>query len=340
MAKVKNYKEININRGDLQKSDKQYREMVENFPEMVVEIDLEGRVNYANKAALAKGGYSKNDLSNGLNILEMVIPDDRIKLSNSLKNLFSGKIITKSEYNIIKKDGTTFPVFSNPNFILDIDGVVIGLRAVLMDVSDMKKAEETLIRNHIKLKKTLTGTLDALAAAVETRDPYTSGHQKRVTNLSVKIANELGLEESVIDNIRNASLVHDIGKINVPMSILSKPGKISEIEFSLIKEHPIIGFNIIKKINFHPSVAKMIIQHHERINGSGYPYNLTEDEIILGAKIIAIADVVEAMSSDRPYRATLGIDKALMEINKGKGIIYDSKIVETCLKVLSEKKLF
>jgi len=176
-----------------------------------------------------------------------------------------------------------------------------------------------------------------MSKIVDARDPYTSDHQSRVTQLSVGIALELGLSQEKVKGIKIASLIHDIGKIGIPTEILSKPTKLSEAEFSLIKEHPQIGYNILKSINFLYPVAQIVLQHHERIDGSGYPNHLKGDEILLEAKIIGVADVVEAMSSHRPYRPALGIDAALQEITKNRGILYDPKVVDACIKLFREK---
>jgi len=176
-----------------------------------------------------------------------------------------------------------------------------------------------------------------MSKIIDTRDPYTSGHQDRVTQLSVSITLELGLSREKVKGIQTASLIHDIGKIGIPTEILSKPTKLSDIEFSLIKEHPQIGYNILKSIDFSFPVAEIILQHHERLDGSGYPNHLKEDDIKLEAKILGVADVVEAMASHRPYRAALGVDVALEEIIKNKVVLYDPEIVDACVKLFKEK---
>ena len=173
----------------------------------------------------------------------------------------------------------------------------------------------------------------------ESRDPYTAGHQKRVTRLAVAIAQEMGLDENIQEAVRIAALVHDIGKINVPSSILTRPGKISEIEFDMTKIHPQIGYEILKNIDFPWPIADIILQHHEKLDGSGYPKGLKEKDITIEAKILAVADVVEAMSSNRPYRPALGLNKAIKEITNGKGKIYGPVMVDSCLKILKGKKL-
>ncbi len=203
---------------------------------------------------------------------------------------------------------------------------------------ERKKATRALEQSHNKIKKTLDGTMDTLASLVESRDPYTVGHQKRVSDLAIAITGELDVSEKTIENIKTAALIHDIGKISLPISILTKPGKISEIEYSLIKTHTTKGYDIVKNINFPNSIAKTILQHHERIDGSGYPKGLKADEIIIEAKIIGVADVLEAMSSHRPYRPALGIKIAMREIIKNKGKLYDPEIADICVKLFKDKK--
>ncbi len=188
-----------------------------------------------------------------------------------------------------------------------------------------------------KLQKTMEGIIQTMALTVETRDPYTAGHQRRVADLACAIAKEAGLSENQILGIQMAGKIHDVGKISVPAEILSKPGRLSEIEYSLIKTHPQLGYDILKGIEFPWPIAQMIVKHHEMMNGSGYPQGLSGEEIIPEARILAVADVVEAISSHRPYRPALGIDKALEQISINKGILYDPDIVNICLALFSEK---
>jgi len=193
-----------------------------------------------------------------------------------------------------------------------------------------RQAEERLI-------KTMDAAIDTMSKIIEVKDPYTHGHQRRVCQLSVSLARELELTEDKVEGIRIASLIHDIGKIGLPTEILSKPTKLSDMEFDLIKGHSQIGYNILKSIDFPWPIAQITLQHHEKIDGSGYPGGLKGDGILLEAKIICVADVVEAMSSHRPYRAALGTEKALEEISQNRGILYDPEVVDTCLKLFREK---
>jgi PAS domain S-box-containing protein len=190
----------------------------------------------------------------------------------------------------------------------------------------------------ILLRQSMAQSIQAIAATVEARDPYTAGHQERVGELATAIAQEMGLSEEQIQGIHFAAIIHDLGKIHIPSEILSKPGKLSDIEFMLIQTHPQAGYNILKDIKFPWPIADIILQHHEKLDGSGYPQGLKEKQILLEAKIVCVADVVEAMSSHRPYRSGLGIEKALNEIKRGRGIEYDPSVVDACLKLFAKKE--
>jgi len=193
---------------------------------------------------------------------------------------------------------------------------------------------DSIVKEHTELQKTMEGVIFAVSAVVESRDPYTAGHQRRVAELARAIAREMGLSEWHMKGMHIIGLLHDVGKIAVPAEILSKPGKISQYEFNIIKGHSQIGYDILEKIDFPWPVAKAILQHHERQNGSGYPAGLMRKDIIQEASILAVADVVEAMSSHRPYRPALGLDTALKEIKQQSGILYDREVVDACLRLL------
>jgi len=201
-----------------------------------------------------------------------------------------------------------------------------------------KQSEMKLQQSYQKLQKTMEDTIYTIGKIAETRDPYTSGHQKNVSQIATFIAQEMKLPKDKIEGIRIASLVHDIGKISIPAEILNKPTKLSEIEFSLIKDHSQVGYDVLKSIEFPWPIVQIVLQHHERLDGSGYPNNLIGDKIILEARILGVADVVEAMSSHRPYRPALGIDAALEEITQKKGILYDPEVVSVCLKLFKKKE--
>jgi len=241
-----------------------------------------------------------------LKILEEVIEEHKKGAVITPKEPTKGEEIYLSEYNkrLIKK-----------------------LEKKVLDLEKSKK----------RLQKTMEGTINTIGKIVETRDPYTAGHQKNVSQIATFIAQEMKLPQDKIEGIRIASLVHDIGKISIPSAILNKPTKLSEIEYSLIKDHSQIGYDILKSIDFPWPIAQIVLQHHERLDGSGYPQGLKGEDIIIEARIIGVVDVVEAMSSHRPYRPALGIDAALEEISKNKGILYDLEVVDICLELFKEK---
>jgi putative two-component system response regulator len=199
------------------------------------------------------------------------------------------------------------------------------------------RAEETLQQSYEKLGRILDETAIALGSAIEKRDPYTAGHQQRVAKLACAIAGEMKLSKSKIEGIRVAGILHDIGKIYIPAEIRSKPGSITEIEFEMIKTHPQAGYDILRDIEFPWPVAQITLQHHERMDGSGYPSGLSGEDILVEARILGVADVVEAISSHRPYRPALGIDKALDEISQKKGTLYDLDVVNACLTVFQKE---
>ncbi|MFA5015702.1 MAG: HD domain-containing phosphohydrolase [Actinomycetota bacterium] len=437
--------------------NKKHRELAEKLNEIIVEVNREGKIVYANKNAFEKTGYTKEEIDKGINIKQVVVPEDRLKLLSNFGDLLKGKGLSRSVYTLKRKDGSIFPVITYPDYILNSEGQIIGIRELLVDVTDFKEAEDKireseeryrslfensldgiyrttfegkyidanpslvkmlgydckeellaidiptqlyikkedrpaankrnkifetqlkkkdgsiitveinsrviykngkpvyyegivrditqrkitegkLYESYQKLRKTLNDIINTLASIIETRDPYTSGHQKRVASLATSIAKEMGLDNDKIESIKIAALIHDIGKINLPTSILTRPGRLSEIEYDMIKTHAQLGHDMISRVEFPWPIADIILQHHERIDGSGYPNRLKGKHIILEARILTVADVVEAMASHRPYRPSLGMNKALEEINSGRGKLYDAEAVDACTKLIKNKK--
>lgn len=204
----------------------------------------------------------------------------------------------------------------------------------ILEINNLKKKVK---QSDKKLQRTLKGVIHVLASTIKTRDFYLAAHQQRVTNLACVIAKELGFSKEQINGIRMTGIIHDLGKIGIPNEILTKNSRLTKSEFNIIKCHSRIGYRILKTIEFPWPVAQIVLQHHERINGSGYPQGLSGKNILIETKILAVADVIEAISSHRPYRPPLGIDKALEEIFKNKGILYDPEVVDACIKLFKEK---
>ena len=204
-------------------------------------------------------------------------------------------------------------------------------------LQERKRAEKNLLETNQRLSQAITATIQVLSLTVEARDPYTAGHQRRTTILAEAIAGEMGFPPEKIEGLRMAGKIHDIGKISVPSEILNKPAKLTPAEHDLVKEHAQKGYEILKEVKSPWPLAEIVYQHHERMNGSGYPRGLKGDEILVEARILAVSDTVEAMASHRPYRPAPGVEAALEEIDKSKGVLYDSDVAAACLKLFREK---
>jgi PAS domain S-box-containing protein len=320
---------------ELRESEGRYRDLVENINDILYLFDEKGTFSYVSSPVQAMLGYTPSEIV-GRTFQQFIYPEDLPYVQNQFKKVLSGQL-EPSEYRILKKSGDIGWVRSSSRPIVK-EGKTIGLRGIMTDITQRKKAEEENQQTLINLRKAMSGIIQAMAATVETRDPYTAGHQRRVANLGRAIAHEMGLTDHQTDGIRMAGIVHDLGKISIPAEILSKPTKLSDIEFALIKTHPQVSYDILKDIDFPWPVAQTVFQHHERIDGSGYPLGLQGEEILLEARILAVADVVEAIASHRPYRPAFGIEAGLDEISKNKGILYETAVVDACLKLFREKR--
>ncbi len=321
----------------LRESERKYRNILENIEDGYFEVDTAGNFTFFNDSTCRIIGYSGDELM-GTNNRKYADDENAKKIFKVFSKVYKTGIPTRAfDWELIRKDGSKCSVEMVVSLISDSDKVIKGFRGIVRDITERKHSEEELNNSFIRLRAALGGTIQALAVTVETRDPYTAGHQRRVADLSRAIAKEMGLENNRIDGIRMAGIIHDIGKLMVPSETLSKPSMLSDIEYRLIKIHPLAGFNILKDIEFPWPIANIVLQHHERLNGSGYPSGLKGEEILLEARIIAVADVVEAIGSNRPYRPARGIDDALEEIRKNRGILFDDKAVDACLRLFLEK---
>jgi HD-GYP domain-containing protein (c-di-GMP phosphodiesterase class II) len=274
----------------------------------------------------------------GMNNRQYTDKENSEKLFQVFNKVYNtGKPTDGLDWQIIRKDGTKRYVEASVSLQKDSSDKPIVFRGIVRDVTERKLADVKLRQTLDSLNNAVGATIQVMVSAVEMRDPYTAGHQLRSANLACAIAKEMELPQDKIDGLRMAGSIHDIGKLSIPAEILSKPTKLTNTEFSLIKEHSQSGYEMLKNVESPWPLAQIVYQHHERMDGSGYPRNLKGDEILMEARIMAVSDVVEAMASHRPYRPGLGIDAELAEIEKNKGIYYDNTVADACLKLFREK---
>lgn len=320
----------------LRESEEKYSAVVEQAMYGVVIIQDEV-YKFVNRAMTDITGYKVTELV-GMPFLDIFTPEyQKVVLQRYRRRMSGRKVLPLYETKVLCKDGTTKDV-EIAFGIISINKEPADMGYV-RDITARKKAEEELTKSFERIQKRLEETVNALASMTEKRDPYTAGHQQRVTQLARALAQEMELPELEIEGIVVAATLHDIGKIYEPAEILSKPDILTEIEFLMMKVHPDVAYEILKNIDFPWPVAQIVRQHHERYDGSGYPEGLRGEEILLEARILAVADVVEAMASHRPYRSALGIERALEEITDNRSILYDPVVVDACL-TLFEKKNF
>jgi PAS domain S-box-containing protein/putative nucleotidyltransferase with HDIG domain len=317
----------------LRENEEKYRHVVERATDGIAIIQ-DSLFKYINPRAAEIGGFTLDELID-TPFGRYLATEDITTLESTYKRE-SGAEDTPVifEASVKRKDGTMTSVELSAGRII-YQGKPANL-IIMRDVTDRRKTEEELSLTLGKLRKAMGATIQAMSLTIETRDPYTAGHQKRVSDLARAIATEMKLSSEDIDAIRMAASIHDLGKISIPAEILSKPGKINEFEFRLIQNHPQIGFEILRTIEFPWPIAEIVLQHHERINGSGYPNGLRGEEIHIIARILAVADVVEAMISHRPYRAALTLGEAIHEITKNRGTLYDPDVVDACKRLFIE----
>ena len=328
----------------LVESERRYRLLAENVADVIWTMDMNMQFTYISPSVTALSGHMPDEFielgidkcltPDSLNIINKVFKEETSIEASSSGDPSRTRAL---ELELVRKDGSIIWIECRVSSLRAPDGRMVGVLGAICDITNRKRAKEKLEQSYRKLQETLEGIINTLALTVEIRDPYTAGHQLRVTQLANAIAMELDLSEEQIRGIHMASLIHDVGKINVPAEILSKPSKLTENEFNLLKSHSQTGYDILKNVDFPWPIAKIVLQHHERMDGSGYPQGLKGEEILLAARIIGVADVVEAMVSHRPYRPALGIEEALKEISLNRGVLYDSQVVDTCLKLFAEK---
>jgi PAS domain S-box-containing protein/putative nucleotidyltransferase with HDIG domain len=321
----------------LRESEEKYRSLIENLNEIVYSLNRDGHITFISPLVTSVLGYEPGEME-GHSFTSFVHEKDRVMVEESLKDRWAG-ITEKYEVRMLDKKGRIHYLFlsSRPQFE---GNNVVGAIGAISDITDQREAEIKLEASYKKLDSIMDGTALSMVSLLEIRDPHSAGHQRRVSILATAIAIEMGLPEEQVERIRIASLVHDIGKIHIPSEILSKPSPLRKTEFELLKGHPAAGAEIISRFAFPEDISTIVHQHHERLDGSGYPDGLKGDEILFEARILAVADVVEAMVSHRPYRPAHSFDEALEEISSRSGTLYDPAVVEACVKVFSRKGIF
>ena len=322
----------------LRKSEQNYRVLVEqSLQGMVVAQGIPPRLVFANRAIGEILGYSAQELLSlsTEEIPNLIHPEDRSFFFQRYADRLQGRPAPPGyEVRGMRKDGSVcwLELHSGPI----VYGGHPAVQAVFIDVSDRKQAERELLKSYETVQENLMGTVNALAAAVEKRDPYTAGHQRRVAQLAAAIARELSLPEDRITGVLMAGLIHDIGKIFIPAEILSKPSKLNEIEMMMIRTHSQAGYDVLSTVDFPWPVAEMVLQHHERMNGSGYPRGLSGEEILQDVPILSVADAADAMASRRPYRAAHSTEATLEEVTQSRGALYDHDAVDAVLKLVAQ----
>lgn len=338
--------------------------IVSGSTDAIVSSDLNNIITSWNHGAEHLLGYLSQEAIG--KSLDFLVPLDRLQEENLIfQKALKGEWIGTYESDLISKNKQRIAISTTVSPIFDTNGNVIGTSRIARDISTQKKAQhELIIANqekakraaellfaneekakrvaeleiiHEKLQDSLMETIVLARELVELRDPYTARHEKYVGELARAIGEQLGFDADRQQGLRIAGYLHDIGKIIIPAEILSKPGKISAEEYALVKNHVKAGYNLLKQINFPWNISRPVLEHHERLDGGGYPNGLTGDQISMEGRILAVADVVEAMSAYRPYRPALGVEVALAEIERGRGSIYDEKVVDACLALFREK---
>ena len=319
----------------LRRASERLQAIYDHSPLLISEFDLEGRYLLVNRAVSELFGLPPRELE-GRTFSELLPEEVSEIFMRRTRHVWDSQKPLAAEDTVdiggVKRHFLTmlFPLYEK-------DGHINSIGSIAHDITDRKEADDSLRDALGRLRRVTGSVIQVIVMAVESRDPYTAGHQRRVGDLARAIATEMGLTDHDVEGIRIAGVIHDLGKISVPSEILSKPRILNDTEFAIVKEHPQKGYDILKDVDFDWPVAEMVLQHHERLDGSGYPRGLKDGEILLQARILAVADVVEAMASHRPYRPTLGLEAALDEITLNKGKLYDPEAVDACLRLFREK---
>ncbi|MCL2457990.1 MAG: cache domain-containing protein [Desulfobulbus sp.] len=323
----------------LEESNERFRSLVETTSDWIWEINTEGAYTYCSPKVRDLLGFAPEELISKRPV-DLIAGHEKEQTSQIFQQLIdSRQPFSGFETVCLARDGRMVVIEKNGVPVFSDSGVWLGYRGVARDISERRNALEALKKSRDALHNSFEETVRSLAMAAEKRDPYTAGHQIRVDRLACAIASELGLSEDRIEGLHFAALLHDIGKISLPSEYLVKPARLSAQERAIIKCHPEVGYEILKDIPFPWPVADIVYQHHELLDGSGYPRGLTAQDLLLESQILTVADVVEAMSSHRPYRPSLGMETTLEEIRAGRGALYHADSVDACLKLVAENKI-
>ncbi len=331
---------------ELRKEDplyqRRYRLLAENAADVIWTVDISApqRLTFISPSVSRLIGYSVEEaLAKPMD--EVFTPGSLGRAGRTMAEtigLTGSEVVSKTlELELIHKNGSVVPVEVKFSYLPGPDGSPAEILAVARDITERRRAEAEARRSTEKLVKAMEDTMLAMARIVEIRDPYTAGHQRRVTQLACAIAADIGLPADRITGLRLAGLIHDVGKIRVPAEILTNPDGLSNAEFDIVKTHPLMGYEILKTLDLPWPIAQIVRQHHERLDGSGYPDGLNGEDIITEARILAVADVVEAIASHRPYRPAHGLEAALEEITQNRGLLYDDRAVDSCVKLFREQ---
>lgn len=320
---------------DLSELSLRYSRLFEAAQDGILLLDYpECRIEDANPYILALIGYSKDEIL-GKQLWEIGLIADKDKALAAQNEILKSGYVRYEDIDLVTKAGSRVPVeFISNSYPVDGKTVV---QCNIREISQRKELEIALAQKQADLAHQMYAVIDSLSNVIEARDPYTAGHQKRVADLAAEIGKEMNKAPGFIEGVRFAAQIHDIGKISIPAEILTKPSALNPLEVAMLRSHAQTGYEILKPLMLPWPIAKIVLQHHERLDGSGYPAGIKDSEICLEAKIIAVADTVEAMSTDRPYRPNGGLNAALDEIEENSGVLYDKEVVDACLTLFRDK---